>query len=94
MDPSHPREEGSKKRTRGITCMSHLNLMRNNNMKLNVEVNDRNAPLGENGKKLSSYIGVVARTSVPIDIMDWRAVSKELKNKIWKDISVSKFRIV
>jgi len=66
--------------------MGHLVLLSNNNRRLNVESNHTNVPIGENGKNLRNYIGVVVRTYVPIDIMDWRAILKELKNKIWENL--------
>ena len=80
MDSSEYSEEGPKK-TRGITRMDYLVLLTNNYRRLSVELNRTNASIDENGKTLSSYIRVVAHTYVPIYIMDWRAVSKELKDK-------------
>ena len=68
--------------------------MRNQNKKLNVKLNESNAPLGLAGAKLRSYIRLVAHHYVPIDIWDWRAISTELKDKIWDDILVSKLRII
>ena len=79
----------SKKRARGPTRMAHLILIRNQNKRLNVELNESNAPLVEEGRQLSSYIRCVASHYVPNDIGDWRAISKELKNKILDDILVN-----
>jgi len=59
-----------------------------------VEFNEKNQPIGKFEKKLMSYLGSVARHYVPIDILDWREVPEELKNMIWEDIFVSKFRII
>ena len=63
--------------------MGHLVLLRNNNRRLNVELNAMNTLISENEKTFSDCIRVIARTYIPIDIMIWRAVSKKLKNKIW-----------
>ena len=59
-----------------------------------MELSESNAPLGPTETELSSYIGLVAYHYVPFDIRNWHAVSTELKDKIWDDILVSKFRII
>ena len=67
--------------------------MRNQNKKKNVDLNENNALLGPDGVELSSYIRVIARHYVRIDIRNWRVVPIELKNKIWDDL-VRKLRII
>ena len=45
-------------------------------------------PNGETRARLQSYIGMLARTTVPIDIVSWPVVDPELKSKIWLEIQV------
>ena len=84
----------TKKRTRGLTKRGDLILARNHERKILVEFNDKNQPAGKFEIKMMSYLGSVARHYVPIDILDWREVPEELKNKIWEDIFVSKLKII
>lgn len=37
---------------------------------------------------LQSYIGMLAMTTIPIEIDSWQNVDPELKSKIWIDIQV------
>jgi len=92
-DSGNSSESVGKKRTRGITKMGDVILLRNQGSKHPVEFSDTGVPLGRIGKKLMSYVGCVVRHHVPIDIKDWRDVPKEMKNNIWDDLSVSKFII-
>ena len=75
-------ESTSKKRTRGINKMGDLILARKQRRKIYVEFNENNQVIEKFEKKMMSYLGCVARHYVPIDILDWREVSKEMKNKI------------
>jgi len=59
-----------------------------------VEFNENNQGIEKFKKKMMSYLRCVARHYVPIDILDWCEVSKEMKNNIWDDIFVSTFRII
>ena len=49
--------------------------------------------LGEVNMEMQSYLGVIARTTVPINFENWLSVPEELKNKIWIQIKVSFFLI-
>ncbi|KAK9668659.1 hypothetical protein RND81_13G075900 [Saponaria officinalis] len=42
--------------------------------------------VGTNADKYKSYIGVLSRTKVPIDIPCWRDVPVDIKEKIWDDV--------
>jgi len=83
-----------KKRTRGLSKIGDLILVRNQGRKILVELNEKNQPIENFEKKLMSYLESMARHYIPIDILDWREVPEELKNKIWENISISKFRII
>lgn len=54
-----------------------------------VAYNRRGQSLGEVNTEMQSYIGVIARTTVPINFENWGIVPEELKNKIWNQIKVS-----
>ncbi|KAL5563426.1 hypothetical protein UlMin_033173 [Ulmus minor] len=51
-----------------------------------VVVNIRGQLVGPTTVELQSYVGVLARQSVPITITTWHKVPNKLKNKIWKQI--------
>ena len=100
MDPEYNSGSGSgsgsvtKKRTRGLTKMGDFILVRNQGRNFLMKFNEKNQPIEKFEKKLMSYLESVVRHYVPIDILDQREVPEELKNKIWEDISVSKFKII
>lgn len=54
--------------------------------KCKVTVNEWGVPNGETRAKLQSYIGMLARTTIPIDIDMWPKVDPELKSKLLLDI--------
>lgn len=56
--------------------------------KIKIEVNDKGQPVGENYRRLSSVIGVLARRMLPLRYSDWRLVDINEKNALWKDIQV------
>ena len=45
--------------------------------------------LGKILVELSSYLGTITRTHVPIIIESWKKVPKETKEKLWDLITVS-----
>ncbi|XP_062006048.1 uncharacterized protein LOC133723246 [Rosa rugosa] len=54
--------------------------------KLKVTYTDTGNPNGRARHNLQSYIGMLARKMVPINIESWPAVDKDLKDKIWIDV--------
>ena len=62
-------------------------------IKLPIESDDRGTPIGKNAADMQSYIGVLARTTIPIIFDDWRNVDDEPKEKIWEAIQVIFFFI-
>ncbi|KAL6213606.1 hypothetical protein ACLB2K_013053 [Fragaria x ananassa] len=55
-------------------------------IKLPIESDDGGTPIGKNAADMQSYIGVLARTTIPIIFDDWRNVDDEPKEKIWEAI--------
>jgi len=90
MDPSErdAQDGADRKRTRGSTKMKKLFVLREKGVKFPIEMNSHDQPIGENSKVMASHIGAIARSSVPIDITDWRKVSKETKDKMWAEFTV------
>ena len=56
--------------------------------KVKVTANEWGIPNGETRARLQSYIGMLARTTIPIDIPTWPNVDPELKSKLWLDLQV------
>ena len=58
-----------------------------------VTYNRRGQSLREVNTEMQSYLGVIARTTMPINFENWLPVLEELKNKIWIQIKVRFFLI-
>lgn len=56
--------------------------------RMKVTYDERGVPIGSSRHTLQSYIGMLARTMVPIDNLNWPSVDNELKQKIWLDVQV------
>ncbi|KAL5547332.1 hypothetical protein UlMin_007019, partial [Ulmus minor] len=78
-----------RRRVRGATYMPRVLKKRLLGERVKVVFNSRGQPVGENGVELQSYIGVLARQTIPLTFREWREVPKELKEKIWEEIQVS-----
>ncbi|XP_074347390.1 uncharacterized protein LOC141686242 [Apium graveolens] len=57
--------------------------------KVKVTANEWGIPNGETRARLQSYIGMLARTTIPIDIPTWPNVDPELKSKLWLDLQAT-----
>ena len=57
-------------------------------MKIDIQYNDDGEGVGEGYVQLISYLGVLARTMVPVYHFDWRVVPVELKEKLWDCVKV------
>lgn len=56
--------------------------------KFKVRYNRIGIPIGDTRHTLQSYVGMLARTMVPIDVSSWPKVDPVLKAKLWSDIQV------
>lgn len=81
---------GLKLLKRGMVTMNRITrgLIRKRRRK--VKFNAKGVPVGPVASEMQSYIGVLARTKVPISVMDWREVDEEAKQKIWEQVTVPK----
>ena len=57
-------------------------------MKIDIQYNDDGEGVGDGYVQLISYLGVLARTMVPVYHIDWRVVPAELKEKLWDYVKV------
>lgn len=79
---------------RGMVTMSRVNRRLVRGRKLKVKYNDDGEPVGRAAKEMQSYIGVFARTKVPINVKDWRLVPLSVKDNIWGSIEVNENIII
>lgn len=73
---------------RSVCAMYKVVVKKAQGRKIKVTYNRRGVPNGQTRSTLQSYIGMLARTMVPIDIPTWPDVDVELKHKLWTDIQV------
>ncbi|RVW89704.1 hypothetical protein CK203_047223 [Vitis vinifera] len=62
---------------------------RSKGVKLSVKYNLDGIFIGESAVHLTSYLGVLARTMVPIRYKTWHVVPKQLKDKLWNSIETA-----
>ena len=71
--------------------MKEVTRARSEGKRLEVGWNPLGQPIDPNKSAFVGYVGLIARTHVPIGISSWRTdVSDEIKNNIWEDITVNK----
>ena len=78
----------SPKRLRGPTLKPEIAKKRSEGVKIDIQYNDDGEGVGEGYVQLISYLGVLARTMVPVYHIDWRVVPAELKEKLWDCVKV------
>ncbi|XP_062015019.1 uncharacterized protein LOC133731647 isoform X2 [Rosa rugosa] len=77
---------GLKLLKRGMVTMNRISKRLISGRRMKVECNAQGEPIGKAAKEMQSYIGVLARTKIPISIQDWREVDVDEKDKIWESI--------
>lgn len=83
--------ESTKKRlgaARGVSALHKVVVKKAQGRKFKIRVNQFGVPTGSNRCTLQSYIGMLARSMIPIDISSWPHVDPALKQKLWLDIQV------
>ena len=85
--------ETAKLRTSGgkrsICAMHKVVVKKAQGKKIKIRYNERGDPVGETRHTLQSYIGMLGRTMVPIDIPSWPKVDEEMKERLWNDVQVN-----
>ncbi|KAL9429471.1 hypothetical protein AB3S75_031309 [Citrus x aurantiifolia] len=75
-------EPKSSKQSRGGIVGSEQNKKRKSSGKFVVKCNSLSLLVGEEAIKLATYIGVLARTSIPIIYNDWRRVPDDTNERL------------
>ncbi|KAM1734715.1 hypothetical protein ACFX11_020150 [Malus domestica] len=82
-DSEEDEQDFVTRKPRGATQLQELVQGRSDGDRLEVGYNSKGQPCGLAGAKLASFIGVMARTTVPITIPTWKEVGSSYKKKIW-----------
>nr|CAN78619.1 hypothetical protein VITISV_034823 [Vitis vinifera] len=85
-------EETPKVKHKGSTLKPEIAKNRSKGIKLKIEYNSLGSHIGKNSVELSSYLGTITRTHVPIIIESWKKVPKETKKKLW-DLIMTSFNV-
>ncbi|RVW69555.1 hypothetical protein CK203_059353 [Vitis vinifera] len=80
------RRKPIKRKYRGMTRKHMIIKNRSKGVKLSVKYNLDGILIGESAVHLTSYLGMLARTMVPIRYEIWHVVPKQLKDKLWDSI--------
>ncbi|KAF4384189.1 hypothetical protein F8388_001427 [Cannabis sativa] len=78
-------KDANKPKGRGRTKKNDINNLKAQGRKTKLEWNEKGEPIGTAYAYMQSWIGVKARSTVPLTYDDWRHVDSKLKEKIWKD---------
>ena len=70
------------------TLMKDMTLMHSKRERMMVKFNAKDQVIDRNGAKYNSYIGMLAHTKVPINVVEWKLDLKETKENIWQEILV------
>ncbi|RVW80061.1 hypothetical protein CK203_052395 [Vitis vinifera] len=82
-------EKPIKRKYKGMTRKHMIIKNRSKGVKLPVKYNLDGIFIRESAVHLTSYLGVLARTMVPIRYKNWHVVPKQLKNKLWDSIETA-----
>ncbi|KAF4371434.1 hypothetical protein F8388_001962 [Cannabis sativa] len=78
-------KDANKPKGRGRTKKNDINNLKAQGRKTKLEWNEKGEPIGTAYADMQSWIGVKARSTVPLTYDDWRHVDSKLKENIWKD---------
>ncbi|KAF9626294.1 hypothetical protein IFM89_032143 [Coptis chinensis] len=86
MEENVTQRTGEKRKGRGAVVCSRLTKMKENE-RVDVVFNQNGQRIGEGGKDLTSYSGLLAASRVSIATYDnWHDVKGEARDKLWKFI--------
>ncbi|BFG30845.1 hypothetical protein CerSpe_171190 [Prunus speciosa] len=74
---------------RGISTMSRVVKRKIEKVKPMVEFNKKGRPHGKAAVEMQSYIGVLARTRVPLVDKKWTQIPKDVREQIWEAVQMS-----
>ncbi|KAF4394129.1 hypothetical protein F8388_017942 [Cannabis sativa] len=78
-----------EKRFRGQSICKEIWKWKSKGLKVPLEWNDYGQPIGKHCAMLQTYLGYLARTQVPIDIVDWPSVPYTLLVHLWDDVEAT-----
>lgn len=57
---------------------------------IDIQFNSRNQAIGKEGRKLATFLGIIARTPelTPLHIDDWRSFAREEKKKLVEFVKI------
>ncbi|CAL2277849.1 unnamed protein product [Prunus armeniaca] len=88
-DPSSATFDEVMKSTRDINTMRRVVKRKIQKIKHVVEYNKSGRPHGKAAIEMQSYIGVLARTRVPLVDKKWTQWTKDLKEQIWEVVQMA-----
>ncbi|KAI5338454.1 hypothetical protein L3X38_017725 [Prunus dulcis] len=88
-DPSSATFDEETKSTRAINTMSRVVNRKIQKIKPVVEYNKSGRPHGKSTIKMQSYIGILARTRVPLVDKKWTQLPKDLKEQSWEALQMT-----
>ncbi|KAL6269496.1 hypothetical protein ACE6H2_026407 [Prunus campanulata] len=74
---------------RGMSTMPRVVQRKIQKIKPVVEYNEEGKPYGRAHNEMQSYIGVLARSRVPLVDKKWVQISKDIKEQIWEAVDMS-----
>ena len=77
------------KNYRGKSNCSDVFKARSEGCNYEVEYNRFGRAMGKGGIKMNSTIGLLSRTTLPLDIDNWKQMPKDKKETLWGQIQVS-----
>lgn len=81
---------GKSRQKKGPVYMSKLIKKHTlNGTKITVNFDQKKRPIGNDGVVWRSFLGMVARSRVPITYSDWRKVPNHYKETLWREANVS-----
>ena len=78
----------TQKQTRGIVRLTKIIADKIKGIKRHLRFNNRGQSIGTPNRELQCYLGMQAKTMVPINIDNWREVPKPILESLWKDVNV------
>ncbi|ONI28204.1 hypothetical protein PRUPE_1G130900 [Prunus persica] len=74
---------------RGMSTMPRVVKRKLQKLRPIVEYNKRGKGIGQAHSEMQSYIGVLARSRVPLVDMKWAQIPKDIKEQIWKAVDIA-----
>ena len=88
MDLEQGEKPPTKRKCKGITRKSMIIKNQSRGVKPVIKHNLDGIYVGQASLHLTSFLGVLARTMVPIRYNNWRNVPIQVKNNLWDTIEV------